>query len=194
MKKAGIGEKQKKGLTITDIKVENSSEIAMLYSHTGELAIRAALYLALQPPGRLSTVHTIAAGTGMPKSYLAKIIRKLVDAGLVRSFRGPGGGVELGRAPAEISLWNLMSAVDGCGDIGECVLGEKMCRAEKPCPLHEQWGPLREQMKKMLDETTLATMVKTLHGRETSHGNRVVPGTSSVTRSRSGEGEKRHAS
>ncbi|MBZ5528988.1 MAG: Rrf2 family transcriptional regulator [Acidobacteriia bacterium] len=166
----------------------------MLYSHTAELAIRAALYLALQPPGKLSTVQAIAAGTGLPKSYLAKILRKLDEAGLVRSFRGPGGGIELGRAPEEISLWKLVSAVDGSENFGECVLGAKVCSEGKPCPLHEQWKPLRENMKRMLDETTLATMAKTLHGRGKSHGKSAVPGGSSLSRSHSGEGEKRHAS
>ena len=176
------------------MKVNYSFTKAMLYSHTAELAIRAALYLALQPPGRLSTVQAIAAGTGLPKSYLAKIMRKLGDAGLVRSFRGPGGGIELGRAPEEISLWNLVSAVDGSEDFGECVLGAKACSSGKPCPLHEQWRPLREKMMKMLDETNLATMAMTLHGREKSQGKRAAPGGSSTTRSHSGEGEKRHAS
>lgn len=166
----------------------------MLYSHTAELAIRAALYLALQPPGRLSTVHAIAAGTGLPKSYLAKIVRKLADAGLVRSFRGPGGGIELGRAPEEISLWALVSAVDGSGDLRECVLGAKMCTSGKPCPLHVQWAPLREKMQKMLDETTVAMLVKTLRGREISHGKSLVRGASSASRSHSGEGDRHHAS
>lgn len=166
----------------------------MLYSHTAELAIRAALYLALQPPGRLSTVHAIAAGTNLPKSYLAKIVRKLADASLVRSFRGPGGGIELGRAPEEISLWSLVSAVDGSGDLRDCVLGAKMCAPGKPCPLHEQWGPLREKMKKMLDETTLATLVKTLRGREKAYGKSLVRGASSASRSHSGEGDNHHAS
>ena len=187
-------QKKKKRLDIHDMKVEYSCTNAMLYSHTAELAIRAALYLALQPPGRLSTVQAIAEETGLPKSYLAKIVRKLDEAGLVRSFRGPGGGIELGRAPGEISLWDLVSAVDGGEDIAGCVLGAKVCSSGKPCPLHEQWGPLREKMKKMLDETTLATMVKTLRGRGKSHGKSAVPGGSFLTRSHSGEGEKRHAS
>ena len=87
----------------------------MLCSHTSELAIRAALFLALQPPGKLSPVHEIAQGTGLPASYLAKIVRRLIRAGLVRAFRGPGGGLELGRAPQAITLWMVVQAMDGSG-------------------------------------------------------------------------------
>ncbi len=188
-----IFQKPEKLLDIIDLEVVNSRYYAMLYSHSAELAIRAALYLALQPPGRLSTVHTIAAGTGLPKSYLAKIVRKLADTGMVRSFRGPGGGIELGHAPEEISLWSLVSAVDGGGDMWGCVLGAKTCTPGKSCPLHEQWRPIRERMKKLLEKTTLATMVKTLQGSENTHGKSVVRGASSVSRKYTGEGDRNHA-
>jgi Rrf2 family protein len=70
----------------------------MILQHSSELAIRAALFLAQQAPGKLSPVHEIAAQLGVSKAYLAKVTQRLVATGLVRSFRGPGKGrTEAGR-------------------------------------------------------------------------------------------------
>lgn len=136
----------------------------MLYGHATELAVRATLYLALQPPGKLSPVREIAKQTGLPEHYLAKIIRQLASAGLVRAFRGPGGGIELGRAPDAISLWAIARAVDGPVHGEWCVLGLRGCSEEKPCPLHAQWAPLRAEMQRLLEETTLASLLPKLRG------------------------------
>lgn len=166
----------------------------MLLSHTSELAIRAALFLALQPPGKLSTVQEIAAGTGLPKSYLAKIVHQLANAGLVRSFRGPGGGIELGRAPEAISLWAVVHAMDGAAEAKECVLGSQICSPGNPCPLHLNWAPLQKKMQKVLDQTTLATLVSTLRERAKTSEKGATRGTSTVARGSSAEGDRRHAS
>ena len=132
----------------------------VLCSHASELAIRAALYLALQPPGKLSPVHEIAAGTGLPAPYLAKIMRRLICAGLVRAFRGPGGGVELGRPPEAIPLAAVVRAVEGEARMAGCVLGLGNCTEEMPCVLHAQWAPLRAEFQRMLEETSLALLVR----------------------------------
>ncbi len=131
----------------------------MLYGHTTELAIRAAMYLGLQPPGKLTPVHEIARRTGLPEPYLAKIIRRMAAAGLVRAFRGPGGGVELGRPPDAITLWSLARAVEGPIASTVCVLGLRGCSADNPCPLHEKWAPLRDEMQRILEETTLQSLL-----------------------------------
>ena len=165
----------------------------MLLSHTSELAIRAALFLALQPPGKLSTVQEIAAGTGLPKSYLAKIVHQLADAGLVRSFRGPGGGIELGRAPEAISLWAVVRAMNGPTEAEGCVLGSQFCSPGNPCPLHLNWAPLQKKMQEVLDQTTLATLVTTLRERAKTSEKGAARGTPSLIRGNSGEGDRRHA-
>ena len=134
----------------------------MLYSHTSELAIRAVLYLALQPPGKLSPVREIARATGLSGPYLAKITGRLIRAGLVRAFRGPGGGLELGRPPESITLWSVVQAMDGATPAERCVLGLRACSTERPCPLHEQWFPLRAGMQRLLEETTLTSLLRGL--------------------------------
>jgi Rrf2 family protein len=129
-----------------------------LCSHASELAIRAAMHLAAQPPGKLTPVHEIAEGTGLPAAYLAKIMRLLIREGLVRAFRGPGGGVELGRPPDSISLAALMRAVEGDANTDRCILGIGGCSSLTPCPLHSRWAPLRAEFQRLMEATTVAAL------------------------------------
>jgi Rrf2 family protein len=135
----------------------------VIYSHSSELAIRATLYLALQPPGKLSPIRQIARDTGLPGPYLAKITRRLIQAGLVRAFRGPGGGLELGRAAEAITLWTVVAAVDAAAPSKSCPLGVELCSEDKPCPLHLRWWPLETERRRLLEETTIAALARTMH-------------------------------
>jgi Rrf2 family protein len=132
----------------------------MIFQHSSELALRAALFLAQQVPGKLSPVHEIAAEAGVSEAYLAKILQRLASNGLVRSFRGPGKGMELGKAPGAISLASVIHAVEGTKDTENCVLGFGACSAENPCVLHEGWLPLRTAINAFLVKTTLADLVR----------------------------------
>ena len=138
----------------------------MLYSHTSELAIRAARFLAFQPPGKLTPVHEVASATGMSKAYLSKILRQLIRARIVRGIRGPGGGVELGRAPADITLWVVRESIEGPLGQHRCVLEQRACSAESPCTLHSRWSPLRAEVQRLLEETTLADLVRQAESKE----------------------------
>src|SRR5208282_5719284 len=135
---------------------------AMFYGHGAEIAIRAALYLAGRPPGELSPVHEVAKATKLPSPYLSKVIQRLAQAGLVRTFRGPGGGIQLGKSPEVITLWALVCATDGPADAERCALGIGNCSPKNPCPLHGRWAPLREDFQKLLEGTTLDALVREL--------------------------------
>jgi Rrf2 family protein len=132
----------------------------MILQHSSELAIRAVLFLAQQAPGKLSPVHEIAAEIGVSKTYLAKVTQRLVSTGLVRSFRGPGKGLELGRAPGNISLASVVRAAQGALDSDSCVLGRGVCSDEHPCALHSEWLPLRMRISELLERTTLADLIR----------------------------------
>jgi len=134
----------------------------MTYGHAAEIAIRAGLYLAGRPPGELSPVHEIAKATKLPSPYLSKVVQRLAQAGLVRTFRGPGGGIELGKSPEAITLWSLVCATDGSADVNRCALGIGNCSPSNPCPLHGRWVPLRDEFQKLLEGTTLATLLRDL--------------------------------
>lgn len=136
----------------------------MLLSHISELAIRATVHLALQPPGKVTAVHQIAHSTGLRKPLLSKIIARLTRARLLRAFRGPGGGVELGRPPDQISLWSVVRAIDGPVRREPCAMGLRACAEGRPCPLHPRWTALRAQMQCLLKETTIASVAQNVQG------------------------------
>jgi Rrf2 family transcriptional regulator, iron-sulfur cluster assembly transcription factor len=137
----------------------------LLLQHASELAIRATLFLAQQAPGKLSPVHEIAAHSDVSEAYLAKILQRLAICGLVRSFRGPGKGMELGRAPDAISLAAVIEAVEGPKEPEICVLGLGLCSEDNPCVLHDEWLPLRTAIHNFLERTTLADLVRVVERR-----------------------------
>lgn len=134
----------------------------MISSTASGMAIRAALFLALQPPGACVTVRDIAAGTGLPEPYLAKIMRQLAAAGLVHTFRGPGGGVALAPDPKALTLWTVACAVDPALERDWCIMGLQLCSHDRACPLHDRCTPLRAASRRLLKEATLASLTGSL--------------------------------
>jgi len=132
----------------------------MLFQRASELAVRAMVFLARQDPGKLSPVREIAADSSASEAYLSKILQRLTGAGLVRSFRGPGKGMELGRAPSAITLVEIIHAVEGVQAEQACIFGLGHCDQETPCALHRQWLPIRSALCDLLENTTLADLAE----------------------------------
>lgn len=134
----------------------------MLYSKTCEHAIRALAYLASRPAGDLCLVDEIAEAEDLPRPFTSKILRDLVRAGLLTSSRGPGGGYALARDPEDVSLLEIQQIIDGAGHLDRCVVGLAACNEFAPCPLHDEFKPLREKIRTYLSGTTLEQMSKAL--------------------------------
>lgn len=136
-------------------------------STRGDYASRALLSLALR--GTISTptsVRDIAERTGLPQPYLEQILLALKGAGLVRSKRGVGGGYVLARDPSDITLAQVVSAVDGpivAGDFGE-PHENGACDHEGQCVLLAVWAEVGETMREYLQSFTLADMVERARG------------------------------
>lgn len=105
-------------------------------------------------------IRDIAECTGIPVSYLAKVIHRLGKAGVLVSKRGNKGGVWLTRNPAELSLLEISKAVDGEDQFTSCLLGMESCSDARACPTHEFWKPVRKQIRSQLENTTLADVLK----------------------------------
>ena len=142
----------------------------MKVSTRGDYASRALLSLALhaEAEGDAPTaVRDIAERTGLPQPYLEQILLALKGAGLVRSKRGVGGGYVLARPAEEISLSQIVSAVDGpivAGDFG--VPHENgACDHEGQCVLLTVWADVGEHMRSHLESFNLADMVARAQGR-----------------------------
>lgn len=109
----------------------------------------------------------ISSRTGLPQPYLEQILLALKGAGLVRSKRGVGGGYVLTRDPEQITLSQIVSAVDGpiqAGDFGN-PHENGACDHEGQCVLLVVWGDVGDHMRKHLDGYTLAEMVERAQGR-----------------------------
>ena len=137
----------------------------MKVSTRGDYASRALLSLALHTTTdgapTPTSVRDIAERTGLPQPYLEQILLALKGAGLVRSKRGVGGGYVLARAPEEITLGQIVSAVDGpivAGDFGE-PHQNGACDHEGQCVLLAVWADLSSHMRDHLDSFTLGDMV-----------------------------------
>jgi Rrf2 family protein len=127
----------------------------MKVSTRGDYAARALLSLALHGLDRPTSVKEIAERTDLPQPYLEQILLATKGAGLVRSKRGVGGGYVLARPPEEITLAQILSAVEGPLDMP---LGEHD-HCEGHCVLQEVWGCVSEEMRRLLEGFTLADLV-----------------------------------
>jgi Rrf2 family protein len=136
-------------------------------STRGDYASRALLSLALRVDEPAPTsVRDIAERTGLPQPYLEQILLALKGAGLVRSKRGVGGGYVLARPASEITLGQIVSAVDGpimVGDFG-APHQNGACDHEGQCVLLSVWAEVGEHMRHHLDSFTLEDMVERARG------------------------------
>lgn len=107
-----------------------------MISQTTEYALRAVVWLAANPEKPL-TAQQIADATRVPAGYLAKVLQGLSRAGLLHSQRGLGGGFTLARSPTQLTMWEVVQAVDPLRRINECPLGFE-AHGEELCALHQQ--------------------------------------------------------
>lgn len=138
----------------------------MKVSTRGDYACRALLSLVMHGDGKPTSVRDIAERTSLPQPYLEQILLALKGAGLVRSKRGVGGGYVLSRPAEEITLAQIVSAVDGpivVGDFGE-PHKDGACDHEGQCVLLAVWANVGEHMRKLLEARTLADIAEIARG------------------------------
>ncbi len=128
-----------------------------MISSTAEYALRAIVAIA-QGDGSAVVTPTIAQITKVPPGYLPKVLQTLRRAGLVDSKRGIGGGFTLGRSPEEMSVLDVVNAVDPIERIEKCPLGIDSHSAEL-CPLHRRLDQAAEAVIRSFAETTIAELL-----------------------------------
>ncbi|PQO34900.1 Rrf2 family transcriptional regulator [Bremerella cremea] len=128
-----------------------------MFSQTVEYALRAVCHLAYTAPSS-STTEEIASSTKVPVAYLSKVLQGLVRAGIVKSQRGVGGGISLTKSPEELTILEVVNAVDPIVRIGTCPLGLKAHGANL-CPLHRRLDNAMASVEEAFRETTLAEVI-----------------------------------
>jgi Rrf2 family iron-sulfur cluster assembly transcriptional regulator len=124
----------------------------------GRYAVTAMLDLCLNYESGAITLADISERQGISLSYLEQLFARLRKQGLVSSSRGPGGGYRLSREAVEITVFDVISAVDEKVDSTQCE-GHQNCHGDEKCLSHELWQSLSEQIRVYLDGITLAEVV-----------------------------------
>ena len=134
-----------------------------MFSQTSEYALRAVAYLVEQSPEPCTT-EQIAKATRVPPAYLSKVLQALVREGILRSRRGIGGGISLERDPEELTILDVINAVDPILRIHECPLG-LAAHGTQLCALHSRLDNAMALVEEAFGETTLAEMLDEPKGR-----------------------------
>ena len=127
----------------------------MELTRKGEYAIRGIVYLAGRPIDKVCLLSDIAAAVDVPPTFLAKIFQQFSKMGLVKSFRGTGGGFMLGRSPESITLLDVVEAVEGPIISNRCVVTPSDCGRSGVCNVHPVWKRVQDQVRGILEEVTL---------------------------------------
>jgi Rrf2 family protein len=141
-----------------DVKAQLSNYGESMISKTSEYALRAMVFLA-ENPSSSSPLPAIAATTQVPPGYLSKVLQQLVRAGLLHSQRGLGGGFSLTRSASELSVYEVVQAVDPISRILECPLKLPEHR-EELCALHRRLDDVMEMVEHSFRLTSVADLLK----------------------------------
>jgi len=128
-----------------------------MFSQTVEYALRAVVYLADRAP-QAGTTDDIAAATLVPKAYLSKVLQGLARAGVVQTHRGVGGGVTLVKTPEDLTILEVVNAVEPIQRIRTCPLG-LAAHGVKLCPLHRRMDQALAHVENAFSKTTLAEVL-----------------------------------
>lgn len=133
----------------------------MQITRQADYAVRAVLYLAER--GQAARIPTAEIGRAqhIPVTFLAKIVAQLSAAGILRSKRGAHGGIALGRPADEISLLEIVEAIDGPLLLNECVADPTSCPLGERCPVQSVWCQAQAELVDRLGRTTFAQLAHT---------------------------------
>jgi Rrf2 family protein len=124
-----------------------------------DYGLRAMVHLASIPAGAVVPFREIAREMDVPEDFLAKILKTLVDQGLVRSARGPHGGYTLGRPASEISFLEVIEAVEGPVALNVCLDGDDACGRSGSCTMVAVWREGQDRMLDVYRQTHLSELV-----------------------------------
>lgn len=129
----------------------------MLFSKTCEYGIRATLYIAMQSlEGQRASLKDIARKIDSPEAFTAKILQQLSRNNIIESVKGPNGGFEIQQKNMlRIRLSQIVLALEGDAIYKSCGLGLKECSEKRPCPVHDQFKSIRQNICAMLEDTNL---------------------------------------
>ena len=131
-----------------------------MFLQTSEYAIRALAILARYPRDRFILVNTLATNADLPRHYLSKILQNLVRMQILESRKGSHGGFRLKHDPDEITLYDIVNAIENLSQTRRCLLCHDECSDDRACPLHEFWVKQTSDYLSTLQSTSLGDLVR----------------------------------
>jgi Rrf2 family protein len=128
-------------------------------TRAADYAILALLHIGSLPEGVLALKDDIARAQNIPPAFLAKILRQLVDTGVLRSNRGVNGGFGLQRSAADINLLDIVEGIEGPIQLTDCAPDPDHCALSHDCPASGVWLEVQRRMTELLRRTTLEAML-----------------------------------
>lgn len=133
----------------------------MVLSKSFGYALRGTLYIASKSDEvRKISIEEMATTLGIPKHFLAKVMKLIVKAGIVSSTRGQQGGFFLNEQTLKFPLVKLISLIEGEQYFNTCLLSLGKCNAQSPCPLHHKVAKFKDELHSVYKNTTIGDLLK----------------------------------
>ncbi len=128
----------------------------MKLSQTAEYALRVLAFMATREGDSPFRARDLSRDTGIPLDYLSKVMRRLVEGGLLSSRKGHGGGFDFARPLSRIHFIDILTAMGYETQATNCVFGWGECNEQNPCPLHSFWSDIKNDFVNWAETYTLA--------------------------------------
>jgi Rrf2 family protein len=133
----------------------------MQITNQADYALRSMLYIAKNGENRLIPSNLIAEEMQISRIFLSRINSQLVNAGLIRTRRGARGGVMLARPPSEISIYDIITTIDGPIGIIHCLADPQNCPLSAACPYRTFWEKTQNELIARLKSVSLQDLIST---------------------------------
>jgi Rrf2 family transcriptional regulator, iron-sulfur cluster assembly transcription factor len=132
-----------------------------MFSKSCHYGLQAMIYIALKSTdGNNVDLTQIATELDIPKHFLSKILQQLVKNQLLQSMKGPTGGFRLNRPSDQITLVQIIKAIDGLDIFNQCGIGFKACDDDHPCPIHHDYKVVRNRIQHLFETKTLLELTE----------------------------------
>ena len=132
----------------------------MQITRAADYAVRVMVHLSSLPPGSRLQKSALVELSEAPESFLSKVLQRMVSKGLISSRRGAGGGFELAVPADQVSVLNVVEAIDGPIHLNLCVPGASGCDRSLACAVHPVWVEARAALVKVLGGATMACLAR----------------------------------
>jgi len=133
----------------------------MILSRSSEYAIRLIFYLLeKQPLSELVRIKVAAEELGVPYFQLAKVVNTLKSESVLTSLTGPSGGIDLAHRVESMTLLDIIRIFGDSEVLESCILGLQTCSSDNPCPIHDVWKDVKDEIKEIFANKTLRQLEK----------------------------------